>query len=52
MASRMKKLISRGYYETKDEALEKCDVFFAVGRITANEYKELLSLIDEIYGTK
>lgn len=52
MASRMKKLISKGYYKTKEEALEKCDVFFAMNRITANEYKELLSLITEIYGTK
>lgn len=49
MASRMKKLISRGYYKTKEEALEKCDVFFAMNRITANEYKELSALVKDIY---
>lgn len=45
----MKNLISRKYYETKEEAQEKVDVFFARKRITADEYFELTDLIEETY---
>lgn len=45
----MKKLISRHFYKTKEEALSKCDVFMMVGRITDDEYLDLCALIKENY---
>lgn len=46
----MKKLITKLYYATKEEAQEKCDVFFAVGRITDEQkYTELCALIEKVY---
>lgn len=46
----MKKLIEKRFYATAEDAQEKLDVFFAVNRITAEEYAELTALIGEIYG--
>lgn len=48
----MTKLIKKRFYNTKEEAQQKCDVFFAVGRITDEQYTELSSLIGELYSTK
>lgn len=45
----MKKLIPKHFYATKEEAQDKCDVFFAVGRITEGEYTELCALIESVY---
>ena len=45
----MKKLINKRFYKAKEEAQDKCDVFFAVGRITEDEYTELTALIEEVY---
>ena len=45
----MNKLITKLYYATKEEAQEKCDVFFAVGRITEDQYKDLTSLANKLY---
>lgn len=45
----MKKLITKLYYATKEEAQEKCDVFFAVGRITKGQYKDLIILLNKMY---
>lgn len=45
----MKKLISKRYYSTKEDAQEKCDVFYVVGRINEEQYKELSALIKDIY---
>ena len=46
----MKKLITKHFYATKEEAQDKCDVFFAVGRITEGEYTDLTALVEEVYG--
>lgn len=45
----MKKLIEKKFYETADEAQTKIDVFYAVGRITDDEYVELSELIKNNY---
>ena len=50
MYNAMKKLISKKFYETADEARAKLDVFFAVNRLTDSEYTELTELADKIYG--
>lgn len=46
----MTKLISKKFYKTKEEAQQKIDVFYAVGRLTDDEYTELSFLIEEVYG--
>lgn len=45
----MKKLISRKFYKTSEIAQDKIDVFFAVGRLTDEEYTELSALIVDVY---
>lgn len=45
----MKNLITNKYYPTKEEAVEKLDVFLAYNRITADQYAELMALADEKY---
>lgn len=46
----MTKLINKRFYKTKEEAQQKCDVFFAVGRITDEQYTDLCALIESVYG--
>lgn len=46
----MTKLINKRFYKTREEAQQKCDVFFAVGRITDEKYTELCALIESVYG--
>lgn len=46
----MTKLINKRFYKTRDEAQQKCDVFYAVGRITDEQYTELCALIESVYG--
>ncbi len=46
----MTKLINKRFYKTREEAQQKCDVFYAVGRITDEEYTELCALIESVYG--
>ena len=50
MDSIMTKLINKRFYKTREEAQQKCDVFFAVGRITDEQYTELCALIESVYG--
>lgn len=45
----MTKLINKQFYNTREEAQQKCDVFYAVGRITDEQYSDLCSLIDQVY---
>ena len=45
----MTKLINKRFYKTREEAQQKCDVFYAVGRITDEEYTELSALIESVY---
>ena len=49
MYNAMKKLIQRKFYGTAEEAQEKIDVFFAVNRLTSEQYAELSALIEEVY---
>lgn len=46
----MQKLINKHFYATKEEAQQKCDVFYAVGRISDEEYTELSALIESVCG--
>lgn len=46
----MTKLINKRFYKTREEAQQKCDVFYAVGRITDEQYTELCALIESVYG--
>ena len=46
----MTKLINKRFYKTREEAQQKCDVFFAVGRITDEQYTVLCALIESVYG--
>lgn len=45
----MKVLISKKFYRTAEEARGKIDVFFAVGRLNEQEYRELNGMIPEVY---
>ena len=49
MYSAMKRLISRKFYKTADEAQNKLDVFYAVNRLSDEQYTELASLVAETY---
>jgi hypothetical protein len=49
MYNAMKKLIGRRFYAAAGQAQEKLDVFFAVGRLTAEQYTELSALVGEVY---
>lgn len=42
-------LITKHYYPDKETAQEKCDVCFAMGKITEEQYTDLTALVDEIY---
>ena len=46
----MAKLINKRFYKTREEAQQKCDVFYAVGRITDEQYTDLCALIESVYG--
>lgn len=45
----MTKLINKRFYKAREEAQQKCDVFYAVGRITDEQYTELCALIESVY---
>lgn len=49
MYSAMKRLITRKFYKTSDEAKNKLDVFYAVNRLTDDQYTELTRLVAESY---
>ena len=49
MYNSMKKLIEKKFYKSAAEAQEKIDVFFAVNRLSAEDYAELAALIGNIY---
>ena len=49
MYSAMKRLIARKFYKTADEAQNKLDVFYAVNRLSDEQYTELASLVTETY---
>ena len=45
----MTNLINKKFYESKDEAIAKLDVYFAMNRISEEEYAELALLAEEVY---
>lgn len=49
MYSAMKRLIARKFYKTADEAKNKLDVFYAVNRLSDEQYTELTKLVVENY---
>ena len=49
MYTTMKKLIDAKYYKTQAESQDKLDVFFAMNKLTMDEYVELTQLAGEKY---
>lgn len=45
----MTNLIEKKFYDTKDEAIAKLDVYFAMNRISEEEYATLTLLAEEVY---
>lgn len=45
----MTNLIEKKFYKTKDEAIAKLDVYFAMNRISEEEYATLALLAEETY---
>ena len=45
----MKILITRHFYKTGEAAQKKLDVFYAVNRLTDDEYTELTALVETVY---
>lgn len=45
----MENLINKKFYDTKDEAVAKLDVYFAMNRISEEEYATLELLAEEVY---
>ena len=49
MYNSMKRLITRKFYKTAEEAQNKLDVFYAVNRLTDEQYTELTELVQTAY---
>lgn len=49
MHKMLKKLIEKRFYETKEEAQNKLDVFYACNRLSDDEYSELSILVETVY---
>jgi hypothetical protein len=45
----MTNLINKKFYDTKDEAIAKLDVYFAMNRINEDEYSEIALLAEAVY---
>ena len=45
----MTNLINKKFYDSKEEAISKLDVYFAMNRISEEEYAELALLADSVY---
>lgn len=45
----MENLINKKFYDTKGEAVAKLDVYFAMNRISEEEYATLALLAEEVY---
>lgn len=50
MYKSMKTLINRKFYKAAELAQKKLDVFYAVNRLTDEEYQDLTALVVEVYG--
>lgn len=49
MYKMMKKLIEKKFYKTAEDAQGKLDVFYAVNRLSDEEYSELAMLVETTY---
>lgn len=49
MYNAMQRLISKKFYKTSEDAQMKLDVFYAVNRLTDEEYAELTALVSTVY---
>ena len=49
MYNAMKRLISRNFYKTAEEAQSKLDVFYACNRLSDEQYTELTELVVTSY---
>ena len=49
MYNAMKRLISRNFYKTAEEAQNKIDVFYACNRLSDAQYTELTELVMTSY---
>lgn len=49
IATLLTKLIEKRYYDTKEEIINKCNVFFAMNVLTEEEYSTLVLKAEEIY---
>lgn len=45
----MTNLINKKFYATKEDAIEKLDVYFAMSRIDETQHAELVMLTEEKY---
>lgn len=45
----MTNLLNKKFYDTKDEAIAKLDVYFAMNRISEEQYTELALLAEAMY---
>lgn len=45
----MKNLINKKFYDSKDDAIAKLDVYFAMNRISEEEYAELALMAESVY---
>ena len=45
----MTNLINKKFYDTKEEAIAKLDVYFAMNRISEEKYAELVMLAESVY---
>ena len=50
MYKSMKILIGKHFYKSASAAQNKLDVFFAVNRLSQEEYEELTALVETVYG--
>lgn len=52
MYKSMKTLIGKKFYKDGETAQKKLDVFYAVNRLTDDEYTDLTTLVEEKYGSE
>lgn len=50
MYKSMKTLIQKHFYKDGETAQKKLDVFYAVNRLSDDEYTELTALAEAVYG--
>lgn len=52
IATLLENLINKKYYETKEEIQNKLDVFYAMSKISDDEYTKLTLKVEEVYRTE